>query len=571
MTTDTEALDRLDLSCDVLVVGGGPAAAWAAVKAAEGGADVVLADKGYCGSSGATAAAGTGVWYVPPHPEEREAAMASREGLGGHLADRRWMARVLDQTWENMHEVADVSRYPFPVDAAGRQIRRGLQGPEYMRRMRVRVLRSGVRVLDHSPVLELLVDDAGAVAGAAGHRRQEDRPFTVRAGAVVLATGGCAFLSRALGTNVDTGDGYLMAAEAGAVLSGMEFSNAYALAPEFTSLTKTAYYGYATFYHADGTVLEGAGSKKGRSVIARALLDEGTVLCRIDRADEAARRAMRLGQANFFLPFDRLGIDPFTELFPVTLLAEGTVRGTGGIRIAGDDCATGVPGLYAAGDAATRELICGGFTGGGSHNAAWAMSSGTWAGRGAAAFARGLGGRARTRRLTPLGGAGLRPTGAPGPAGAHRAVIEAVRGEVLPYDKNYLREGGRLAAALGALDGIWGDLRASLTGYGPARGRAREAAAMAATGRWMYTAALARTETRGMHKRSDHPSQADPVWRHRLLTGGLDDLWTAPEGGTGAPGAHTVHTARAAHTVHTAPTAHPVHTVPAAGRAEVAR
>ena len=28
------------------------------------------------------------------------------------------------------------------------------------------------------------------------------------------------------------------------------------------------------------------------------------------------------------------------------------------------------------GDAATRELICGGFTGGGSHNAAWAMSSG---------------------------------------------------------------------------------------------------------------------------------------------------------------------------------------------------
>ena len=52
---------------------------------------------------------------------------------------------------------------------------------------------------------------------------------------------------------------------------------------------------------------------------------------------------------------------------------EGTVRGTGGVRIADVDCATDVPGLYAAGDTATRELICGGFTGGGSHNAAWAI------------------------------------------------------------------------------------------------------------------------------------------------------------------------------------------------------
>jgi len=162
--------------------------------------------------------------------------------------------------------------------------------------------------------------------------KQEDRPFRVRAGAVVLATGGCAFLSRALGTNVDTGDGYLMAAEAGAAMSGMEFSNAFAIAAEFTSLTKTAYCSFATFYHADGTVLEGAGSKRGRSVIARTLLDEGTVLARLDQADEAAKRAMRLGQANFFLPFDRLGIDPFTQLFPVTMLAEGTVAGEAGRR-----------------------------------------------------------------------------------------------------------------------------------------------------------------------------------------------------------------------------------------------
>ena len=325
---------------------------------------------------------------------------------------------------------------------------------------------------------------------------------------------GCSFAARA--------------AEVGAEMSGMEFSTAYAIAPAFTSVTKTAYYNYATFFHADGRVLEGAGSQKGRSVIARALLDEGTVLCQLDRADELTQRQMRLGQPNFFLPFDRLGIDPFTAKFPVTLLAEGTVRGTGGIRIADDECATSVPGLYAAGDAATRELICGGFTGGGSHNSAWAMSSGSWAGTAAARHSVALGSHARRRGIDPAGAAGLRPTGAPGRAGLYREVVAAVQAEVLPYDKNYLRHRDRLRPALDSLDATWAALRGSLYGAGAEAFRAREAAAMVAHARWMYNAALARTESRGMHKRSDFPD-ADPGQQRRLLTGGLDEIWVAPE------------------------------------------
>jgi succinate dehydrogenase/fumarate reductase flavoprotein subunit len=519
-------MSELDLTADVVIAGGGPAASWAAVKAAEAGADVIVVDKGYLGTSGATASGGTGVWYVQPDPQAREAAKASREALGGHLADRRWMDRVLDQTYENMNELAEISRYPFPVGADGGQIRRGLQGPEYMRRMRVRVKRAGVRVLDHSPVGELLVDGEGAVAGLTGHRRQHDQAYRVRAAAVVLATGGCAFLSKALGCDVNTGDGALFAAEAGAEMSGMEFSNAYAIAPEFTSVTKTAFYSFATFHHADGSVLEGAGSQRGRSVIARTLLTE-KVLARLDQATPEEQLAMRLAQPNFFLPFDRQGINPFTDLFSVTMLAEGTVRGTGGIRIIGDDCATSVPGLYAAGDAATRELICGGFTGGGSHNSAWAMSSGTWAGRAAARHARGLGSRAAGRTVAGAGGAGLRPTGTPGGVTADE-VIAAVQGEVLPYDKNLLRHGDRLAPALGVLDATWAELRRGLRAEGGDVVRARSAAAMAAHARWMYNAALARTETRGMHKRSDFPEQ-DPAQHHRLLAGGLDKVWIAPE------------------------------------------
>ena len=81
--------DGVIATADVLVIGGGPAGCWAAISAAEAGASVVLADKGYCGTTGATASAGVGVWYVEPDDEAREQAIRSREELGGWLVDRR--------------------------------------------------------------------------------------------------------------------------------------------------------------------------------------------------------------------------------------------------------------------------------------------------------------------------------------------------------------------------------------------------------------------------------------------------------------------------------------------------
>ncbi|MGV9661444.1 FAD-binding protein [Nocardia niigatensis] len=520
------------ISTDVLVIGGGPAACWAAVHAREAGAEVALVDKGYCGTSGATAPSGTGVWYVAPEVTARADAKAGREALGGYLADHYWMDRVLDQTYTNMNRLAVEGRYPFPVDPdTGEPLRTGVQGPEYMRRMRAWVKRLGVRILDHAPALELLVDPGGVVRGATGYRRQGEQDYRVVAGAVVLATGGCAFLSRALGTDVDTGDGALMAAEAGARFSGMEFSNAYGIVPKGSTITKTAYYGYATFFHADGRVLEGAGSAKGRSMIARTLLSE-PVFAQLDRADAEVQASMRLGQPNFFLQFDRRGINPFTDRFEVDLLAEGTVRGTGGIDVVDDDCATTVPGLYAAGDAATRERICGGFTGGGSHNSAWAMSSGSWAGRGAARFAL------RSGRVDPLsvhgvGRVGLRPE-ATESVTSDEVVADAQR-ELIPFEKNYLRHGDRIRPALAELDELWDRAARGLGGAtGREKVRARQAAAITAVGRLMYRSTLARKETRGMSKRSDHP-ELDPAQHHHILSGGLDEVWTSTTAIAGVP------------------------------------
>jgi flavin-dependent dehydrogenase len=50
----------LEISTDVLVIGGGPAGAWAALAAAERGASVIVAEKGYTGTAVRSAAPSAG-------------------------------------------------------------------------------------------------------------------------------------------------------------------------------------------------------------------------------------------------------------------------------------------------------------------------------------------------------------------------------------------------------------------------------------------------------------------------------------------------------------------------------
>jgi succinate dehydrogenase/fumarate reductase flavoprotein subunit len=510
--------EMLDLVADVLVIGGGPAASWAALTATEAGARVIVVDKGYLGTSGATAPSNTGTWFVPPGAG-REAAIARRQLLNGGLAVPRWVDRTLDIAWQRLHTLAEWG-YKFPSDDSGKPYMNNLRGPDYMAFMRRRVLRAGVAILDHHPALELL-SDSGVIAGAAGIDRQNNRPWRVRAGAVVLATGGCAFGERMLGATGLTGDGYLMAVEAGATVSGMEFSAQYACAPKRSSLNKGLPFGWASFFREDGTRLDTAG-KDRHVVVARALL-EGPVWAQLDKGPPELSVWMRQGQPNCFLPYDRTGVDPFTERFPVTLRCEGTVRGVGGIKLTGDDCSTGVPGLYAAGDAASRERLTGAITGGGGPNSSWAIASGNWAGRAAADFAARETARTRDRRVAGLGRAGLRPAVSAHASANANDIVQTVREEFLPLNRNFFRRGTTLEQSLDRLDRTWAQLRDHLPGEGLGAVRSREAAALTATSRWAYASALARAESRGMQRRDDLPA-ADPHLVCRFEVSDMDRI-----------------------------------------------
>jgi len=516
----------VELTTDVLVIGGSLSGSWAAIAAVEEGASVIVVEKGYVGASGPIAAGSVGAYFIKPDdPIQREAMVNARMALAFGLADSRWGERILDQSFRNLEKMAQWG-YKWPRIQDGREKRGGIT-PNVLAFLRQQLERLNVTLLDNSPALELLVSEDGVAVGAVGVNRRTGQTWAVRAGAVVVATGGTAFLSKIAGANGNTGDGYLLAAEAGAEFSGMEFTGQFHIKPYHGTLSK------GSFRFGAGTLSDNNGKEiqLGRQTV-NAILETGAAWDSFGQVEDPETQELIL-KSNYVATqyFDDTGINPFKEKYRVDFICEGSIRATGGIAI-NDDLSTTVPGLFASGDVTSREKVNGAGPPGGGPAAGWAIGAGTYAGQGAVRFARKIGAAAHSRKARGVGGAGLRPTGQRRDDIVLKEVIAKVQEEMLALDRNFYRSGENLSASLSKFDSLWRTLRAGLAPLpggddrSSARNllRARETASLLAAARWMNASALERTETRGLHRRSDFP-KLDSTQRHHLISGGLDEVW----------------------------------------------
>ncbi|RKT52207.1 fumarate reductase/succinate dehydrogenase flavoprotein subunit [Saccharothrix australiensis] len=235
---------RVPLSCDVLVIGGGTAGSMAALTAAEHGRSVLLLEKAHVRHSGALAMGMDGVNNaVIPGKASPADYVAEITRANDGIVDQR---TVLQTATRGYAMVRRLERYgvKFEKDAAGeyhvRQVHRSgsyvLPMPEgkdvkkvLYRVLRERSVRSRVRIENRVMPVRVLVSGGRAV-GAAGFNTRTGEFVTVSAGAVVLATGACGrlglpasgYLYGTYENPTNAGDGYSMAYHAGAELSGIE-------------------------------------------------------------------------------------------------------------------------------------------------------------------------------------------------------------------------------------------------------------------------------------------------------------------------------------------------------------
>jgi succinate dehydrogenase/fumarate reductase flavoprotein subunit len=225
-----------DHDCDVLIVGGGGAGCAAAIMADNAGARVLIVTKLRLGDANTMMAQG-GIQAADKDNDSPAIHYVDVMG-GGHFANTPDLVEALvtdapeaigwlEDLGAMFDKNADGSMKTIHGGGTSRRrmhTARDYTGAEIMRTLRDEVRsRDTIRLLEFSPAVELLTDDKGEVTGAILLNLNLNRYSTVRAKAVILATGGSGRLhyqsfptSNHYGA---TGDGLVLAYRAGAHLA----------------------------------------------------------------------------------------------------------------------------------------------------------------------------------------------------------------------------------------------------------------------------------------------------------------------------------------------------------------
>jgi succinate dehydrogenase / fumarate reductase flavoprotein subunit len=224
---------------DVLVVGAGIAGCFAAMRARELGAEVVMVEQGKSGFWGMSTGGTHRLRVVLPE-DDFEAALEGTVRECEYMIDQDFARSGLQETPERLEELMGMGisfrrsedggiqwYWADTADANFRQ-RNVLWEPigthKHLLKVHREALRRGVRVLDRLLVTHLL-DGDGEVKGAVGLGTRTGEFFRMEAKAVVVASGG--FSGGGIGNWPSlTGDGIALGLRVGAELRGMEFGKA---------------------------------------------------------------------------------------------------------------------------------------------------------------------------------------------------------------------------------------------------------------------------------------------------------------------------------------------------------
>lgn len=214
---------------EILVIGGGIAAMFCAIKAREQGADVLVVDKGSAGRSGQSPYADA-FTFTPPG-EDVEQTVERTCKVGEYLNHKDWCQVCLAEAYDRYQDLLAMGVQFFKEDGeialtkmhGGNMVYANLKCPEFMVTMRKYATSIGVRFIDRMMMTDLLVGKDGAVIGAVGLSTQEGELVVFQSKATVLCTGGSAYKPAGWPVHGLTGDGDAMAYRAGARITGKEF------------------------------------------------------------------------------------------------------------------------------------------------------------------------------------------------------------------------------------------------------------------------------------------------------------------------------------------------------------
>ncbi|MCT9143494.1 fumarate reductase/succinate dehydrogenase flavoprotein subunit [Streptomyces violarus] len=538
--------DAEELTCDVLVIGGGTAGTMAALTAAEHGANVLLLEKAHVRHSGALAMGMDGVNNaVIPGRAEPDDYVAEITRANDGIVDQSTVRQTATRGFGMVQRLESYG-VKFEKDEHGdyavRQVHRSgsyvLPMPEgkdvkkvLYRQLRRREMRERIRIENRVMPVRVLTAEGRAV-GAAGFNTRTGQFVQVRAGAVILATGACGrlglpasgYLYGTYENPTNAGDGYAMAYHAGAELTGIECFQINPLIKDYNgpacAYVANPFGGYQVNRHGERFVDSDYWSGQMMAEFAAEVAsDRGPVYLKLSHLPEESVSALETILHSTERPtrgtfHSGRGHDYRTHDIEMHISEIGLCGGhsASGVRV-DDHARTTVPRLYAAGDLACvpHNYMIGAFVYGDLAGADASQYQ---------AYAGDLPER-QLREAHELIYRPLRnPDGPPQPQVEYK-LRRFVNDYVAPP-----KSGARLSLALESFERMHADIAEMGAHTAHELMRCAEVTFIRDCAEMAARSSLARTESRwGLyHDRLDHPQRDDASWFHHL------DLHKSPSG-----------------------------------------